>query len=84
MASYSYPKHKFKTLEFAQQHFWIQSSFWVKINFDPMVRWGGLHKINVHKVYNLHFFNNHKASYLWFMKHQQTKENWKKICNAHL
>jgi hypothetical protein len=53
MASFSYLKHKLKTLEFAQQHFWIQSSFWVKINFNPMVRSGGLDKINVHKVYHL-------------------------------
>jgi hypothetical protein len=42
-----------------------------------MVRLGGLNKINVHKVYNLHFFNDHKALCLWFMKHYQTKENWK-------
>jgi hypothetical protein len=33
-----------KTLKFAQQHFWPQSSFWFKINFDPMVKWGGLDK----------------------------------------
>jgi hypothetical protein len=36
-----------KTLKFAQQHFGIQSSLWVKINLDPMVRWRGLNKINV-------------------------------------
>jgi hypothetical protein len=53
MASVGYPKHKWKTLEFAQKHFWIQSLFWVKINFDLMVRWGRLDKINVHRVYNL-------------------------------
>jgi hypothetical protein len=32
-----------------------------------MVRWRGLDKINVHKIYNVHFFNSHKASCLWFM-----------------
>jgi hypothetical protein len=26
-----------------------------------MVRWEGLDKINVHKIYNLQFFNGHKA-----------------------
>jgi len=51
--------------------------FKIKINFDPMVKWRGLDKINVHIVYNLQFFNSHKASCLWFMKHYQTKENWK-------
>jgi hypothetical protein len=32
MASFGYPKYKLKTLEFAQQHFWIPNLFWVKIN----------------------------------------------------
>jgi hypothetical protein len=67
MASFGYPKHKFKKLEFAQQHFWTQSSFWVKINFHPMVRWRGLGKINVHKIYNVYFLNGHKVSYLWLI-----------------
>jgi SOS-response transcriptional repressor LexA len=53
MASFCYLKHKLKTLKFAQQHLKTQSSFWVKIHFDPMIRWGGLDKINVHKVYDL-------------------------------
>jgi hypothetical protein len=53
MASFGYAKHNLKTLELAQQHFWIQSSFWIKYYFDPMVRWKGLNKINVHIVYNL-------------------------------
>jgi hypothetical protein len=75
MTSFNYPKHKQKTLEFAWQHFGIQSSFWIKINFDSMVRWKGLDKINVHKIYNLLFFNDHKASFLWFMKHYQIKEH---------
>jgi hypothetical protein len=44
-----------------------------------MVKWGGLDQINVHIIYNLQFFNGHnKASCLWFIKHYQTKENWKK------
>jgi hypothetical protein len=38
MASFDYPKHKQKKLEFAWQHFEIQSSFWVKINLDPMMK----------------------------------------------
>jgi hypothetical protein len=42
-----------------------------------MVRWGGLNKINVQKVYNLQFFSGHSATCLWFMKHYQEKENWK-------
>jgi hypothetical protein len=49
MASFGYSKQKYKTLEFAQ-HFWTQSLFWVKINFDPMVRWRRLDKFNVHIV----------------------------------
>jgi hypothetical protein len=53
MAFFGYPKHKQKTLEFAQQRFGTQSLFWIKINFDPTVRWGGLDRINIHKVYNL-------------------------------
>jgi hypothetical protein len=48
-------KHKKKTLEFAWQHFGTLSSFWIKVKFDPMVRWRELDKINVHKVYNVHF-----------------------------
>jgi hypothetical protein len=53
MASFSYSKHKQKTLEFAQQNFGTQSSLWVKINLDPMVIWRRLDKTNVHKAYNL-------------------------------
>jgi len=36
-----------------------------------------LDKINVHIIYNLQIFNGHRALCLWFMKHYQTKENWK-------
>jgi hypothetical protein len=71
--SFGYPKHKQKTLEFAQD-FGTQSSFWFKINLDPTIRWRRLDKINVHRIYTLQFFNNHKASCLWFMKHYQTKK----------
>jgi hypothetical protein len=53
MISFDYLKHKQKNLEFAWQHFEIQNSFWIKINFDTMVRWKGLDKINVHEIYNL-------------------------------
>jgi hypothetical protein len=28
-----------KPLKLAWQHFWNSSSFWVKINLDPMIRW---------------------------------------------
>jgi hypothetical protein len=52
MASFGYLKHNQKTLKFAQ-HFWTHNSFWVQIHFDPMIKWGGLNQINVHKVYNL-------------------------------
>ncbi len=45
MASFGYPKHKKKN--FIIYTTTIQSSFWIKINFDPIVRWGGLDKINV-------------------------------------
>jgi len=38
MASFGYFKQKQKTLEFAQQHFEIQSSIWIKINLDPTIR----------------------------------------------
>jgi hypothetical protein len=53
MVSFGYPKHKQEISKFAWQHFGIQSLFWVKINFDPTIRWRGLDKINVHIVYNL-------------------------------
>jgi hypothetical protein len=53
MVFFGYPKHKQKTLKFSWQHFGIQSSLWVEINFDPMVGWKGLDKSNVHIVYNL-------------------------------
>jgi len=45
-----------------------------------MVRWRGLDKINVHKIYNVHFFNSHKAPCLWFM----TLPNKKIKYNGHL
>jgi len=32
-----------KKLECAWQHFWIQSSFWIKVKLDPMVRWKVTH-----------------------------------------
>jgi hypothetical protein len=53
MASFGYHKNKKIKFEFAYEHFETQSLFWVKIKFDPMIRWGGLDKINVHIVYNL-------------------------------
>ncbi len=71
-ASFGYSKHNQIFLEFAWQHFGTQHLFLIKVNIDIIVR---LDKINVHKVYNLHFFDNHKASCLWFMKHYQIKEN---------
>jgi hypothetical protein len=71
MASFGYPKHKFKKFKFAQQHFWIE------IHFDPTIKWTWLDKININKVYNLQFFSSLRASCLWFMKHYQTEENWK-------
>ncbi len=55
----------------------LKGSFWVKINLDPMVRWRGLDKINVHRVYNLHFLYGHMVSCLWYMKDYQTNEIWK-------
>jgi hypothetical protein len=69
MTSFGYPKHKQKALEFAWQHFGTQNSFWIKVTIDPIIKWKGLDKINVHRLYNLHFFDHHKASCLWFMKH---------------
>jgi hypothetical protein len=53
MASFGYLKLKQKNLEFSWQHFRIQSSLWVKINLDRIVRWKGLEKIDAHTVYNL-------------------------------
>jgi hypothetical protein len=38
MASFDNPIHKQKTLKCAQQHFGTQISFYIKINFDPMIR----------------------------------------------
>jgi hypothetical protein len=43
MVFFGYPK----------QHFGFWSSLWVKINLDPIVRWKGLDKINVHTMYKL-------------------------------
>jgi hypothetical protein len=45
MVSFGYPKHKKKKFEFAWTPFGIQSLLWVKINFDPTVRWRGLDKL---------------------------------------
>jgi len=50
MTSFGYSKQKKKTLESTWQHFGTQSSLWIKINLDPMVRWRGLDKINVYKI----------------------------------
>ncbi len=36
-----------------------------------------MNKINVHRIFNLHFFYGHRVSCLWFIKHYQTKKNWK-------
>jgi hypothetical protein len=38
MASFGYFKQKLKIKKISQQHFGIQSSIWIKINLDPMVR----------------------------------------------
>jgi hypothetical protein len=38
MASFDNPIHKLKALKCEQQHFGIQISFSIKINFDPIVR----------------------------------------------
>jgi hypothetical protein len=77
MVFFGYPKHKQKTKKIAWQHFGIQSSLWIKINLDPMVKWRGLDNINVHTIYNLQIFNNYKASCLWFIKHYQKIIIWK-------
>ncbi len=53
MVSFGYSKHKQKTKKITWQSFGTQCSFWVKIILDPMVRWKGLDKINVHTIYNL-------------------------------
>jgi hypothetical protein len=53
MIFFGYHKHKQKNLKFAWQHFGIQSSLWVKINLDRIVRWRKLDKINVHTTYDL-------------------------------
>jgi hypothetical protein len=36
-----------------------------------------LDKIYVHIIFNLHFFDGHRVSCLWFIKKYQTKKNWK-------
>ncbi len=77
MVFFGYHKHKQKTWKFAWQHFGTQSSLWDKTNLDSTVRLRELDKINVYTIYNLQFFNGHRASCLWFMKNYQTKENWK-------
>jgi hypothetical protein len=73
MVSLGYFKHKQKTSNFTWQQFGIQSSLWIKINFDSMVIWKGLDKIYIY--INLHFFDDHKASCLSFMKPYEIKEN---------
>jgi hypothetical protein len=52
MASFGNPKHKKKNFRMCITTFETQHSFWIKDKFDLMVRWKGLDKINVHKVYN--------------------------------
>jgi hypothetical protein len=64
MTSFGYFKHKQKALEVAWQLFETQNSFWVKVNLDPRVKWKGLDKINVHRVYNLHLFYDNVGSHV--------------------
>jgi hypothetical protein len=50
------PKHKGKNKsECSWQHFGTQSSFWIKVKLNSIVRWRGLDKSNVYKIYNVHF-----------------------------
>jgi hypothetical protein len=60
MTSLAYRKHKQKNLEFAWQHFGAWSSFCIKINFDPMVKWRRLDQINIYRVCNYNFLINIK------------------------
>jgi len=53
MVSFDYFKHKQKKLKFSWQPFGTQGLLWVKMNFDPTIRWRGLDKINAHIIYNL-------------------------------
>ncbi len=39
---------------------WLDEEDWIK---------------KMHKMYNVHFFNGHRASCLWFITHYQTKNN---------
>jgi len=39
MAFFENLKHKKKINKCAWQHFETQSSFWIKIKLDPMVKW---------------------------------------------
>jgi len=73
MTSFGYPNNKQKKIEL-KVHFAL-------ILIYPMIQWKKLDKMNVHKIYNLHFFDNQKASCLWFMKYYQIKENWKNNAN---
>jgi hypothetical protein len=73
MTSFGYVKHKQKALKFTWQHFETKSSFWIKVNIDPIGGWRGWDKINVYRIYNLRFFDDHRASCLWFMKYYQIK-----------
>jgi len=41
MASFGYIKYKEKTWEFAWQYFETQSSLWIKIILNPMIKWKG-------------------------------------------
>jgi len=58
--SFGYLKHMQRKLKFAWQRIGTQSSFWIKNDIDPIVRWRGLDKINVHTLCNLHFSNDHR------------------------
>jgi hypothetical protein len=55
----------------------LKVHFESKLIFIQRLAEGNWIKINVHTLYNLQFLNGHRASCLWFMKHYQTKENWK-------
>jgi dynactin complex subunit len=55
MASFGYCKHKLKNFKICTTTFLNSKFILSQINFDSIVRWGGLDKINVHRIYNLQF-----------------------------
>lgn len=69
------PEHKKKNLKTYENILEHKVYFESKLVFDPMVKTKRLDKFNLQRIYNIHSFDNRRASCLCFKNHYQTKEN---------